>query len=187
MPLDTHFLQRVGSPCFIHVVGTVSAVTDLFWSVRRKCERLSVTFLDGKRMGTTFALFSESAAALQFPYYFGANWDAFDECITDLEWLYKDGYVLVVLDAVRALSGAPDEFPVFMRTLSRACQEWSTPVDLGQGWDRPARPFHVVLHSTQEEDGFLVARVRTAGVEDMLWRVECEGCEGCEGSSRGDL
>ncbi|MEH2455353.1 barstar family protein [Nostoc sp.] len=27
---------------------------------------------------------SKSAEAMQFPTYFGANWDAFDEFITDL-------------------------------------------------------------------------------------------------------
>ncbi len=29
----------------------------------------------------------ELAEALQFPDYYGKNWDAFDECMCDLDWL----------------------------------------------------------------------------------------------------
>jgi hypothetical protein len=31
---------------------------------------------------------AEFAASFQFPYYFGENWPAFDECINDLSWLH---------------------------------------------------------------------------------------------------
>ncbi len=41
----------------------------------------------GKRCTMDKELFQEFAAALQFPYYFGENWNAFDECISDLNWL----------------------------------------------------------------------------------------------------
>jgi hypothetical protein len=30
--------------------------------------------------------FDELAAAMQFPYHFGENWDAVWDCITDLNW-----------------------------------------------------------------------------------------------------
>ncbi len=37
-----------------------------------------------------------ASKALQFPAYFGSNWDAFEECITDLCWLEADGYALLI-------------------------------------------------------------------------------------------
>ncbi|RJL29966.1 barstar family protein [Bailinhaonella thermotolerans] len=39
----------------------------------------------GPRCRTTGALFEEWAAALGFPGYFGRNWDAFDDCLGDLD------------------------------------------------------------------------------------------------------
>jgi RNAse (barnase) inhibitor barstar len=36
-----------------------------------------------------------ASQALQFPDYFGMNWDAFEECLTDLSWSPGGGYVIV--------------------------------------------------------------------------------------------
>src|SRR4051794_34142310 len=36
---------------------------------------------------TKHALLGMLAESLQFPDYFGANWDALDECLRDLSWL----------------------------------------------------------------------------------------------------
>lgn len=48
---------------------------------------LTVRTVRGSKMLTEDQLFTEVSAALQFPYYFGENWPAFDECLADLEWL----------------------------------------------------------------------------------------------------
>lgn len=41
--------------------------------------------------------YREISASMRFPYYFGWNWAAFDECITDLDWL-KFTSLLIVID-----------------------------------------------------------------------------------------
>lgn len=53
----------------------------------------------GGKMVTVHALFDEVAAALQFPLYFGENWDALDECLSDLELPPQRGFVFVIADA----------------------------------------------------------------------------------------
>ena len=55
-------------------------------------------------MRTLDALFDEMAAAFQFPYYFGENWDALDECLADLSWLPAAGYVILIRESSEVLA-----------------------------------------------------------------------------------
>ena len=71
----------------------------------------------GRKSLTTPHFFDESSAALQFPYYFGENWDAFHDCLTDLEWLRGDTVVVCLTKAVRLLDGAPADASKFARVL----------------------------------------------------------------------
>jgi hypothetical protein len=41
----------------------------------------------------------------------------------------------------------PDKLDLFRDTLYDAGDEWARPISLGEWWDRPAVPFHVILHS----------------------------------------
>jgi hypothetical protein len=92
------------------------------------------------------------AAALQFPWYFGENWAAFDECIKDLAWLPAEaGYVVVLTDPLLVLEDSPEDFAVLVRVLGSAVEEWATPVDVGEWWDRPSVPFNVVLAAEEDE------------------------------------
>ena len=42
------------------------------------------------------ALLRRIAARLDFPAWFGENWDALEDCLTDLSWRAGEGNVLVV-------------------------------------------------------------------------------------------
>jgi hypothetical protein len=80
----------------------------------------------GRRMSTVPALLDEFAAALQFPYYFGENKDAFDECLRDLDEFLgpAGGYAVVVRDAPRLLSLEPRQWPWFVDAVGDAAQYW---------------------------------------------------------------
>lgn len=41
------------------------------------------------------ALLTQIAAELDFPDWFGQNWDALEDCLTDLSWRNAAGHVLV--------------------------------------------------------------------------------------------
>jgi hypothetical protein len=41
-------------------------------------------------------VFEAFSRALAFPDWFGRNWDALEDCLTDLAWLEADGYVLLL-------------------------------------------------------------------------------------------
>ncbi len=91
-------------------------------------------------------VFDEFAAAWQFPPYFGQNKDAFGDCIDNLELTPGKGFVVVVVSPDEVLAGEPShELEWLVRALNSAAAEWGTPIELGEWWDRPAVPFHVVL------------------------------------------
>ncbi|MCA1006346.1 barstar family protein [Rhodococcus hoagii] len=72
-----------------------------------------VRHVRARRMPTVAALFDEFAAALQFPYYFGRNKDAFDECFGEIADTVGAGPVVLVLDADTLLNEQPTELSWF--------------------------------------------------------------------------
>jgi len=66
-----------------------------------------VRCLRGHKMLSVDRLFDEFAAALQFPYYFGENWPAFRECLTDLSWLPASAYALFIWNTATLLKDEP--------------------------------------------------------------------------------
>ena len=59
-------------------------------------------YLRGKRCRTKAEFFREISAAMQFPDYFGENWDALEECLRDLsEWLSFKAVTVVIDDCDR--------------------------------------------------------------------------------------
>lgn len=57
---------------------------------------IGVFRLDGAQMTNQESLFREFKVKLQFPEYFGENWNALDECLADLDWLDRSGYLLFI-------------------------------------------------------------------------------------------
>lgn len=114
----------------------------------------------GAKMRAEQGFFDELAAALQFPDYFGENWDAVRDCLTDLDLPPGAGFVLLVRDADQLLLDAPGERAgVMLRVLETAAAEWAEPVERGEWWDRPAVPFHVVLQAGLDGVASLRARL----------------------------
>lgn len=128
---------------------------------------LTVRFLRSRKMLTYQGLFDEVAAALQFPWYFGENGNAFDECITDLSWLPPQaGFVFPISEPAKVLSSTDDNgLSWLINILSRASEQWSTPVHEGQPWDRSPVPFHVVLQVESSDSDEALAAWTASGAE----------------------
>ncbi|MEV4130405.1 barstar family protein [Nocardia sp. NPDC049707] len=88
----------------------------------------AVRELRGPKMRTTARVFDEFAAAFQFPYYFGANKDAFDECLRDLDDFVGPaaGYVAVIRDSADLLIDELEERGWFAEAMRDAADYWST-------------------------------------------------------------
>lgn len=60
------------------------------------------------------------AAALGFPDWFGRNWDALEDCLTDLSWRDADGTVLVFSGFTRN-----DELGILLDVLASSAESWA--------------------------------------------------------------
>ena len=117
----------------------------------------------GGRCGRGPTCSTRSAAALQFPPYFGENADALDECLTDLEWLEADAYVLTVLDAVRVLDREGAEARHGF---------WEQLRDAAAEWGRNGKAFRVVAQCTADEEAGLRAGWSRPGLSGATLRID---------------
>jgi RNAse (barnase) inhibitor barstar len=75
------------------------------------------------------------ARALAFPEWFGGNWDALADCLSDLSWWPADGYVLLLEHVNAWRAAAPEDFD----TLVDIVNETAT------GWARLRKPFWALM------------------------------------------
>jgi hypothetical protein len=136
---------RSTEPPWVRLVSTSTAELDgyVYWSRSETLKPFVLRVLRGQRMLTKDALLNEFAAALQFPWYFGHNWDAFDECLADLGWLPGAGYAFFITGAEDILRDADDRNrQIFVSCVELAARRWCMP---SAPQVRPPRPFHIVL------------------------------------------
>jgi len=105
--------------------------------------------IKGAKCQSTTGLLTEFARALDFPDYFGHNWDALEECLADLEWLPAKGYVLLITDAAQTLPDDEEEYETFLEILRDAGEAWGNG-QAGMGARRPT-PFHVLFAVSERE------------------------------------
>jgi RNAse (barnase) inhibitor barstar len=63
------------------------------------------------------------AAAAKFPAHFGRNWDAFYDCLLDMD-PGDDGMLIVLQNASDFARGEPEEFAAAIDTLTDATDYW---------------------------------------------------------------
>ena len=87
----------------------------------------SFYILDGNKMHTGNGLFTEIAEKLQFPDYFGRNWNALDECLQDLDWLDSNSIKILINDFNKILKDDhSEEKNIFIDCLTDAAVFWET-------------------------------------------------------------
>ena len=123
--------------------------------------RVAVRFVRGRKAGTTAAFFDEIGAALQFPDYFGENWDAANDCLGDLAWLHADAVVLGLLDGDKLLAAAGDDVAKkLVAVLTAAAGHWN------KSKSKPhARSFHIVMQARSADAEAVVRRWAALGLD----------------------
>jgi RNAse (barnase) inhibitor barstar len=80
--------------------------------------------IEGKNITRKEQLLNHVATALHFPKHFGNNWDALEECLTDLEWIEADGYVIYYDHIDALLENHPDQFETLVEILRDSVAAW---------------------------------------------------------------
>jgi RNAse (barnase) inhibitor barstar len=64
------------------------------------------------------------AEALKFPDWFGGNWDALADCLSDLSWWGSEGYVLVIEHVEDLRAADPEGFATALEIFDEAAVRW---------------------------------------------------------------
>ncbi|HYL26137.1 MAG TPA: barstar family protein [Burkholderiales bacterium] len=91
--------------------------------------------LDVATIDAGASVFDAMARALDFPEWFGANWDALEDCLSDLSWRAGEGHVLILRSYP-----AGDELGVLTDVLRAAAEYWA-----GRG-----KPFFAIFIDPQK-------------------------------------
>jgi hypothetical protein len=110
-----HRLQHAGESGVYRTSGA-QTVADAVRGSKLSFANIALHDVAGKR-----ALMHRIAATLGFPDSFGQNWDALEDCLTDLSWCEAQGHVLV-FEGFQFLP--PDELGMLIDVLISAAEFW---------------------------------------------------------------
>jgi len=112
-------LQRLSDPSRsgIYRVARPDEVLDATSGSRLNVSRISLAGARDKP-----ALLATVARALDFPDWFGGNWDALEDCLTDLSWLDGEGQVLLIEASSTVAHG---DLAIFRDVLASSARHWA--------------------------------------------------------------
>jgi len=149
MNLPESFYQSINDPPVIFMPD--DEANDLVYGLQCDPAGGAVRVIRGRKCPDYAALHNEVAAALQFPGYYGENWDAMDECITDLAWMPAQWYLIHVNGIERVLPEDGKGLGIFLRILHDAGKRWARPESRGLASDEQnfRRPFHTIISGSE--------------------------------------
>ncbi|MGG0815004.1 barstar family protein [Paenibacillus alvei] len=154
----------LGKPQFYIRNGDISDFTDFHWRLKQSSsKKILAKMIRGQKCVTVEKLFDEFAAVFQFPFYFGENWDAFEESMNDLTWLQADAYVLCISNAENILQLSNSDFEAFANILARSVTEWEDGRDFGAITTSPT-PFNIVFHCAKDKEQDLIIKLNGLGI-----------------------
>ncbi|MET9134973.1 barstar family protein [Streptomyces antibioticus] len=112
----------------------------------------------GKEMRDSDGVFSQFYEALRLPDYFGWNWNALRDCLTDLHWISAKHFLLTVDDADTVLSESSEEREILFRALNDAVTFWAQKPEL-PGQEKTT--FQVVLLRPPDIQEEVLREIRT--------------------------
>ncbi len=97
---------------------------------------LAFFHIEGQDVRDKDQFLQQTALVLRFPEYFGNNWDAFADCLTDMSWHETGGFVILYDHFDSLAEGSPREFEIALDIFKESSEFWRN-----QG-----KAFFVLLH-----------------------------------------
>ena len=129
-----------GDSPFIFVVSEQDKRLEI-QRAKRKGRR--VYLIPAKTCTTEQGLYKTLARVLSFPAYFGMNWDALYDCLSDVSWLPGSGTLLVFEEADHFLQLSKKELRTLLKIFEDATEE--------QGFRLPFRVLFVGPENLRSE------------------------------------
>lgn len=123
--------------------GVVWMPSDALPGIRAAANALDFAVCDADLRGCVDQeqVLARLGTALQLPHWYGANWDALEDCLNDMDWLPAPGYLLL-LTGLREWTARDQEGEAMLLEIGRtAARRWS---ELGT-------PFWTVLETDHAE------------------------------------
>lgn len=104
-----------------------------------------VRTLAGSELLTKESAMMAIETAMSFPPYFGRNWEALRDCLTDLSWI-GSGVVVLAVDQAEVLQTDSEIVRKLHHCFIRAIEYWRDPWDAGE-INRSVSKFHILLRA----------------------------------------
>jgi hypothetical protein len=114
----------------------------------------------GNKCASLSALFNEWAAALQFPFYFGENLNAFADCMGDLIRANPTNHIIVVSKAGNLLLDDPDCLTEFFDVLSCVPDYWKQ-----RYYPTQNHQFKLILQDSSDKAAELRSRLQQIAID----------------------
>lgn len=86
-----------------------------------------VAIINGAEAKSLSAFLNEIGRAFVFPDYYGSNMNALWDCITDLEWLSKKNYALIIKNNEELLTDEPENIKDdVLQLLDEVSHNWAS-------------------------------------------------------------
>lgn len=156
-----------GPPWFYLATQPATEVESLLWPPSLLARHsISVRWLRARLTRTIDGLHQEMAAALQFPSYYGNNWDAMRDCLRDLTWCDAPSHLIVFWGCDELLADEPtNQLQTFGRQFRGFATELMEPYQFSDAFTRPVTAFHVLFQCSLNAKEETAARLGAAGIE----------------------
>lgn len=80
--------------------------------------------IEGREIRDKTQFLKQTAKELNFPDYFGYNWDAFSDCLTDMSWIEGDGFVVLFTHLDSFMEHSRPEFDAAVDIFEESVEFW---------------------------------------------------------------